>query len=55
MYGVGEAAKRVNGVMKVRKREKTVEEETVQSLYKSHGEPRALADQPISHVFLLDR
>ncbi|KAF8381710.1 vps-33.2 [Pristionchus pacificus] len=41
IYGVGEAAERVSKMMKV--------------LYADRGEPRALADQPISHLFLLDR
>ncbi|GMR31237.1 hypothetical protein PMAYCL1PPCAC_01432, partial [Pristionchus mayeri] len=41
VYGVGEAAERVSKMMKV--------------IYADRGEPRALADQPISHLFLLDR
>ncbi|GMT05211.1 hypothetical protein PENTCL1PPCAC_27385, partial [Pristionchus entomophagus] len=41
IYGVGEAAERVSKMMQV--------------LYTARGEPRALADQPISHLFLLDR
>ncbi|GMT31959.1 hypothetical protein PFISCL1PPCAC_23256, partial [Pristionchus fissidentatus] len=41
IYGVGEASEHVWKMLKV--------------LYSDRGEPRALADQPISHLFLLDR